>query len=274
MTTFSDVPLLQEIFQRHEKQSLLSNRIFWKLWSMVNNFWITTGIFFFSSACSHWLLQGHVTPRLKKQWTLWGRFLFIPTKPFEIWKQEQVVQKFPGKSFQKFRKLLNFQNVNHSTENSRNSEREKLNGRKTSGRKFSKISVYVTGCPVFWKFWKMPFHSLLETERKFKQDFLVEWKLPSFFSSNPAFQGVKHTTFLWSRWLAWLLARSLPTQKYEQVQYCIHQWTVLYLSFGKESAHHLMQWIRCSLVYIWYNMLRYAILRYMVLMQWYDMINN
>ena len=33
-----------------------------------------------------------------------------------------MVQKFPLKSFQKFRKLLNFRNANHSTENSRNSE--------------------------------------------------------------------------------------------------------------------------------------------------------
>ena len=55
-----------------------------------------------------------------------------------------MVQKFPEKSFQKFTKLLNFRNVNHSTENSRNSERVKLNRKKTSGKTFSKIWVYFT----------------------------------------------------------------------------------------------------------------------------------
>ena len=43
--------------------------------SMVNNFWITTGIFFFISAYSHWLLQGHVTSRLQNS----GRFPFNQT---------------------------------------------------------------------------------------------------------------------------------------------------------------------------------------------------
>ena len=40
--------------------------------------------------------------------------LSIQAKLSKIWKQRQIVQK----SFQKFRKLLNFRNVNHSTENS------------------------------------------------------------------------------------------------------------------------------------------------------------
>ena len=39
----------------------------------------------------------------------------------KIWKQPQTVKKFPRKSFQKFRKLLNLRNANNSAENYRNS---------------------------------------------------------------------------------------------------------------------------------------------------------
>ena len=173
---------------------------------MVNNFWITTGIFFpqLPALIGYFRVTWHLDYKTVDA--------FHSTKPFEIWKQEQVVQKFPGKSFQKFRKLLNFGNVNHSTENSRNFRESKVE----------------------WKenFWEQIFENLgiphevvLEVERKFKQDFLVEWKVPSFFPQTRPSQGVKNTTFLWSPWLAWLLARSLPPQKYEQVsingRYCI-----------------------------------------------------
>jgi len=46
--------------------------------------------------------------------------------------------------------------------------------RKLLGKHFRKFGYASRGCPVFWKFWKMPFYWLLEIERKFKQDFLVE----------------------------------------------------------------------------------------------------
>ena len=93
---------------------------------------------------------------------------FHSTKPFEIWKQEQVVQKFPGKSFQKFRKLLNFENVNHSTENSRNFRESKVEWKENLG---------------------IPHEVVLEVERNFKQDYLVEWKVPSFFPQTRLFKA-------------------------------------------------------------------------------------
>ena len=50
-------------------------------------------------------------------------------------------RKFPGKSFQKFRKLLNFRNANHSTENSGNSG-SKVEWKGNFREKNSKIWVY------------------------------------------------------------------------------------------------------------------------------------
>ena len=151
---------------------------------------------------------------------------FHSAKPFEIWKQEQAVQKFSGKKFPEIHEAVEFPKCEPFNRKFYKFPREQSwMERKLLAKNFRKFGYNPRGCPVFWKLWKMPSHSLLWIERKFKQDFLVEWKVPTFFSSNTAFQGVKHTTFLWSPWLAWLLARSLPTQKYEQVsingRYCI-----------------------------------------------------
>ena len=87
-----------------------------------------------------------------------------------------MVQKFPGKSFQKFRKLLNFENVNHSTENSRNFRESKVEWKENFGEKiFENLGI--------------PHEVVLEIERNFKQDFLVEWKVPSFFPQTRLFKG-------------------------------------------------------------------------------------
>ena len=83
--------------------------------------------------------------------------------------------------------------------------------RKLLGKHFRKFGHTSRGCPLFWKFWKMPFYSLLEIERKFKQDFLVEWKVPSIHGLS---RREAHN-FSVKPVMAWLLARSLPTQKYE-----------------------------------------------------------
>ena len=45
------------------------------------------------------------------------RVLYIQPKLLNVWRKRQMVQKFPGKDSWK---LLNFQNANHWTENSRN----------------------------------------------------------------------------------------------------------------------------------------------------------
>lgn len=124
---------------------------------------------------------------------------FHSTKPFEIWKQEQVVQKFPGKSFQKFTKLLNFRNVNHSTENSRNSERAKLNRKKTSGKTLSKIWGYFTRLSCVLEILENAVLFVTGNWTKIlNRTFWLNGKYPVY----TAFQGVKHTTFLWSLW--WL----------------------------------------------------------------------
>ena len=151
---------------------------------------------------------------------------FHSTKPFEIWKQEQAVQKFSGKSFQKFTKLLNFRNVNHSTENSTNFRESKVEWKENFWQKiFENLGIIHEVVLFFGNCGKCRLIRYCELNENLNRTFWLNGKYPLFFSSNTAFQGVKHTTFLWSPRLAWLLARSLPTQKYEQVsingRYCI-----------------------------------------------------
>ena len=149
---------------------------------------------------------------------------FHSTKPFEIWKQEQLVQKFPGKSFQKFTKLLNFRNVNHSTENSTNFRESKVKWKENFWKKIFENLGILHEVVLFGNCGKCRFIRYCKLNENLNRTFRLNGKYP-LFSSNTAFQGVKQTTFLWSPWLAWLLARSLSTQKYEQVsingRYCI-----------------------------------------------------
>ena len=92
--------------------------------------------------------------------TLWA--LSIQSKLSKIWKQRQMGQKFPGK-------------VSRNSQNSWTSEMRtiqpklleipgaKLNGKKTSGKKFPKIWGYLARLSgSIWKSWKMLFHPLLE----------------------------------------------------------------------------------------------------------------
>ena len=104
--------------------------------------------------------------------------LSIQAKLSKIWKQRQIVQK----SFQKFRKLLNFRNVNHSTENSKKNPRAKLNGKNTSGKKKSKTWVYLAWLSSFLEIWKLLFHSLQEAAENSNQTFWVNGnKAPKVF---------------------------------------------------------------------------------------------
>ena len=58
--------------------------------------------------------------KICKKLNTWS--LSIQAKLSKIWKQRQIVQK----SLQKFRKLLNFRNVNHSIENSKKKSQSKV----------------------------------------------------------------------------------------------------------------------------------------------------
>ena len=114
--------------------------------------------------------------KICKKLNTWS--LSIQAKLSKIWKQRQIVQK----SLQKFRKLLNFRNVNHSIENSKKNPRAKLNGKNTSGKKNRKLGYTSRGCPLFWKFWKPLFHSLQEATENSNRRFWVNGnKAPKVF---------------------------------------------------------------------------------------------
>ena len=67
-------------------------------------------------------------------------------------------------------KLLNFRNVNHSTENSRNP------GSKVKWKE--KIGVYLARLSSFLEILENTIPFATESRRKFKLDVLVEWKAP------------------------------------------------------------------------------------------------
>ena len=95
------------------------------------------------------------------------------------------------KSFQKFRKLLNFRNANHSTENFRNSGSKVGMERKLPGNFFRKFGYTSRGCPLFWKYRKIVitgavnrkilFHSLLEVAGNPNRKFGLNGKRPWSF---------------------------------------------------------------------------------------------
>ena len=60
----------------------------------------------------------------------------------------------------------------------------KLNGKKASGKIFSKIWVYLTRLFPFWKFLKILFHSLLEVAKNSKRKFWLNGKRPFFPGRN------------------------------------------------------------------------------------------
>ena len=113
----------------------------------------------------------------KKPWCSCFRawlWRFASTKTFENLETAANGTEFSRKSFQKFRKQLNFRNQNNSTENS-SFPRAKLNGKKTSAKTFENLGIL---CEVTL------FLEILENAppfapgswRKFKPDVLVEWK--------------------------------------------------------------------------------------------------
>ena len=106
-----------------------------------------------------------------------GRFLS------KIWKRRKMVHKFPGKVSRNSGncwiselgaiqpKILDFPGA-------------KLNGKKTSGKKISKIWVYLARLPCFLKFGRMPFHSLLEVAENSDPTFWLNGKRPQFLAQS------------------------------------------------------------------------------------------
>ena len=95
------------------------------------------------------------------------------------------------KSFQIFWKLLNFRIANHSTDSHLEIPGAKLNEKKkkTAGKKFPKIWVYLARSSSFSKFWKLLCYSpdsLLEVVKNSHQTFWLSGKRPVFTGSSVA----------------------------------------------------------------------------------------
>ena len=94
---------------------------------------------------------------------LWFKFWAFSIKTFQNLEIAANGTEISRKSFRKFRKLLNFRNANHLTENSRSSG-SNVEGKKTSGKKLPKIWVSLARFPLFENFekccsirhWKLP----------------------------------------------------------------------------------------------------------------------
>ena len=115
---------------------------------------------------------------------------FHSTRTFEKLETAANGTEISWKSFHKFRKLLNFRNANHSTENFRNS------GSKVEWKEniwenvFRKFGYTSRGCPLFWKCRKivitgavnrkMLFHSPLKVAGNSNRKFWLNGKRPMF----------------------------------------------------------------------------------------------
>ena len=102
---------------------------------------------------------------------------FHLTKTFENLETAANGTEMSPKSFQKFRKLLNFRNANHSTENSRNPG-SKVEWKANSREKFLKIWVYLARLSSFVEILENALPLTSGSCRKFKADVLVERKAP------------------------------------------------------------------------------------------------
>ena len=76
----------------------------------------------------------------------------------------------------------------------------KLNGKKTSGKKLSKIWVYLLRLPFFFEILENAVPFAIESCQKFKLEvFLFEcnWSLPYYSPSQPFLGSSHHATCLW-----------------------------------------------------------------------------
>ena len=111
---------------------------------------------------------------------------FHSTKTFENLETAANGTEISWKSFQKFRKLLNFRNANHSTKNFRNSE-SKVEWKENFRENVLKIWVYLERFEMSKNRHyqgsqlknAVPFAT--GSCRKFKPEVWVEWKVPCSF---------------------------------------------------------------------------------------------
>lgn len=109
--------------------------------------------------------------------TLIERALSIQLKLLKIWKQRQIVQKFPRNVFRNSTNCWKFEMWTFQPK-ILEIRRAKLNGQKTSRKKFPKIWLYLARLSSFYKFWKMLCHSLLEVAKNANQTFWLNGKHP------------------------------------------------------------------------------------------------
>ena len=99
---------------------------------------------------------------------------FHLTKTFENLEPAANGTEISRKSFQKFRKRVNFRNAKFQQK----IPGEKLNAKKTSGKNFPKIWVFVARSSSVLEYLKDAVPLATGSCRKFKLDVLVEWNAP------------------------------------------------------------------------------------------------
>ena len=109
-----------------------------------------------------------------------NRGAFYSAKPFENVETAANGTEISLKSFQKFRKLLNFQ-MRTIQPKILEIPGDQLNGKTTSGKK---IWVYLARLSPFWKFLKMLFHSLLKVVENLNRKFWLNGVVVSPLSNT------------------------------------------------------------------------------------------
>ena len=108
----------------------------------------------------------------------WGTF--HSTKTFENLETAAMVPKFPEK-FPEILETVEFPKCEPFNRKFWKLWEQSWMERKLPGKHFRKFGYTSRGFALFWKFWKMLFHSLLEVAKNFKPDVFVEWKAPTMY---------------------------------------------------------------------------------------------
>ena len=112
-----------------------------------------------------------------------NRGAFYSAKPLENVKTAANGTEISLKSFQKFRKLLNFR-MRTIQPTILEIPGDQLNGKTTSGKTISTIWVYLARLSPFWKFLKMLFHSLLKVVENLNRKFWLNGVMASPLSNT------------------------------------------------------------------------------------------
>ena len=122
--------------------------------------------------------KGGTRVRQTKQITILHGALSIFNQKFGKFGNRGNGTEIYQKRFQKFLKLLNFRNENHSTKNSANSGSKVEWKENFQENIFENLGIPRDVFPFFWKFWKMLFHSLLEVAKNSNRSFWLSGKRP------------------------------------------------------------------------------------------------